>query len=143
MDYTKDIYQRKKYETASSNFFKGWMTIQLVITLLFTIHFFMSFGDLSNRDILGYGLFIFIQVFSYTSLMDGSILGIIGECVKVAGVSWVFIQYGSWFGLTPGDIFENRVLVFYFATSLVLSFYFYGAENPKEDRGRFFISQAV
>lgn len=143
VDYTKDIYQREKYDTSSSNVFKVWSTIQLIITLLFTIHFFLSFGDLSSRDILGYGFFIFIQIFAYTSLMDGSILGIIGECVKVAGVIWVFIQSGSWFGWKAGDVIENRVLLFYFATSLVMSFYFYYAEKPKKIRGKYFISQTA
>src|SRR5690606_35068307 len=82
VQYTKDVYHREKYDTTASAFFNTWVVVQLLVTLLFTLHFFGGFAQWTQPEILLYGCFIFIQVFAYTSLMDGSFLGLLGECIK-------------------------------------------------------------
>jgi alkylglycerol monooxygenase len=131
VSYTKDIYQRTKYETEASLFFKSWSGFQLIMTLVFTLYFFMIIGDLSNTDIFLYGFFIFIQIFSYTSLMDGSWLGPGAESVKIMYIASVLYPKGfDWFGITSYHYALNIFILLYFGVSFLMSLYFYFYDKP-------------
>jgi hypothetical protein len=131
VSYTKDIFHRQKYDTDASVSFKAWSGVQLVMTLLFTLHFFWIIGDLSYPDIFLYGVFIFIHVFAYTSLMDGSLLGPIAEMVKVVYIGIILYPVSfDWFGLSGWNPMINTLVLNYFAVSFILTVYFYFYQRP-------------
>ncbi|MFZ1705866.1 MAG: sterol desaturase family protein [Saprospiraceae bacterium] len=128
----KDIQHQKKYETQGSHFFQFWSTFQLLITLVFTLYFFMIFGHLSNVDIFLYGIFIFIQIFAFTSLMDGSYLGVVGEFVKIFFVTnMLYPRSFIWFGMESWNSTANVLTLSYFLVSLLLSVYFFTFDKPR------------
>ena len=74
--YTKEIYLRNKYDTIASPLFKVWAVGQLLITLLLMMFLFNNIGTIPFSSVLLYGLFLFVNIFAYTSLMDGNLIGI-------------------------------------------------------------------
>ncbi|MBK6785954.1 MAG: sterol desaturase family protein [Saprospiraceae bacterium] len=132
VDYTKNIFQRRKYDSEASFGFKVWSSIQLVFTLLFTLYFFSSIGTLENTEIFMYGFFIFIQIFSYTSLMDGSWLGPVSETIKFVLVLFImYSQQSDWFGIQDYSPKLFFLVVTYFIMSFFTTLYFYFFNRPK------------
>ncbi len=130
--YPEDIYNRPKYETTSSVFFKVWSIIQLIVTLFFMLYLFNHIGQLSFDMILGYGLFIFLTIFAYTSLMDGSILGVVFEVIKcVYALLLLTLNGNTWFGIDEVLPSGTLMIVSYLVISLLLSIFFYFYQRPK------------
>lgn len=128
---TKDIFHRQKYYTEASGFFKAWSGFQLVMTLLFTLHFFWIIGDLSYPAVFLYGVFIFLHVFAYTSLMDGSIYGPLAETAKLIYLGIILYPRSfDWFGLAGLNPMINTSVMLYFMVSFVLTLYFYMYQRP-------------
>lgn len=131
VSYTKDIFNRQKYDTDASVFFKAWCGFQLVMTLLFTLHFFWIIGDLSYPDIFLYGVFIFFHVFAYTSLMDGSLFGPLAETAKMIYIGIILYPATfDWFDLFEWNPIMNTLVLYYFAVSFILTLYFYFYQRP-------------
>lgn len=126
-----DIYHRPKYDTKSSRFFKVWSVIQLIVTLLLMLFLFNRIALIQFDQVLLYGLFIFISIFAYTSLMDGSVNGIIFEGIRLTfGYILIFANDYSWFGIE--SVFESGTVLIsiYLGLSLILSLYFYYQDRP-------------
>ena len=131
--YTSDVYHRPRYETSSSIFFKWYISIQMVVTLAFTLHLLNSVGDISPSALIMYGIFVFVTIFAYTSLMDGSLAGPVAESVKLALGLWlIYSNYGQWFH--AGTLFNGAtvVVILYLILSAVMALYFYIADRPFE-----------
>ncbi|MBK8818163.1 MAG: sterol desaturase family protein [Saprospiraceae bacterium] len=132
VDYTKDIWNREKYDTEASFSCKVWCGTQLIITLLFTLYFFSRIGSMEYHEIILYGIFIFIQIFSYTSLMDGSSLAPVSETVKLIFVLFiVYSQHFDWFGIKNIAPELYYVVFAYFSISFVITFYYFFFDRPK------------
>ena len=123
---TDDIYRRPKYDTKASLGLKVWSTAQLFITLALMMYFFNHLGTLNPLNILLYGSFLFVTIFAYTSLMDGSVLAIIAEMIKILLAFYMLSINGfSWFGI---DIIVHGgtiIFITYLSFSLVAGVYFY------------------
>ena len=131
--YTSDIYHRPKYETQASSAFKVWSAAQLVITLLLMMYLFNNIGDIPYTYIIIYGIFIFVTIFAYTSLMDGSILGILAECTKLfLGFSMIYMNGNSWFNIERMIPNGTWLVAGYLLVSGCASVYFYLADRPVE-----------
>ena len=132
ISYTEDIHHRPKYETEATSFFKVWSAFQLIVALLLMLYLFNNISVIRFDGVLAYGLFIFITVFAYTSLMDGSILGIVSEGIKfILGFLLIVNNGYSWFGIEKYMSNGTYVIAGYLLTSLVLSLYFYYKERPR------------
>ncbi|HQV98497.1 MAG TPA: sterol desaturase family protein, partial [Saprospiraceae bacterium] len=91
--YTKEIYLRNKYDTIASPLFKVWAVGQLLITLLLMMFLFNNIGTIPFSSVLLYGLFLFVNIFAYTSLMDGNLIGIAAEAFKFSlGIIILYIN---------------------------------------------------
>ncbi|MFZ1750968.1 MAG: sterol desaturase family protein [Saprospiraceae bacterium] len=131
--YISDVYHREKYETESSLSFKIWSGTQFLITLLLMMYFFNRIGDIAPFYIFSYGFFLFVSIFAYTSLMDGSILGVAAEVIKVLiGLGMMMSMEWSWFGMEDMWTFGNQLMVLYLLVSLGMTLYFYVIDRPKE-----------
>lgn len=132
ISFTEDIYNRPKYDTDATSFFKAWSVFQLIVALLLMLYLFNNISVIRFDSVLAYGLFIFITIFAYTSLMDGSVFGIVTEGIKfVLGLLLIVNNGYSWFGIEQYMSNGTYVVAGYLLTSLILSLYFYYKERPK------------
>ncbi|MBK9737860.1 MAG: sterol desaturase family protein [Saprospiraceae bacterium] len=130
---TDDIYRRPKYDTKASVGLKVWSTVQLFITLALMMHFFNHIVILTPLNILLYGFFLFLTIFSYTSLMDGSILAIIAEGIKITLAYYILSINGfSWFGIDQIWSEGTIIIIFYLTISLAASVYFFTWDRAKQ-----------
>lgn len=127
----KEVQSLALYDTRASGFFSFWTIGQLFITLGFMMFLFNSLGSLNMSDIILYGTFIFIMVFAFTSQMDGTPLGLLGEVVKFS-LGWLLMAThgGSWFGIESIFLHGTLWIKAYLITSLVLSMYFFWLDKP-------------
>lgn len=131
--YTTDIYHRPKYETQASPAFKVWSGAQLIITLLLMMYLFNNIGEIPYIYIIIYGIFLFVTIFAYTSLMDGSVLGVVGEGAKlILGFSMMYMNGNSWFNIEKSIPHGTLLVAGYLLVSGVVSVYFYFADRPVE-----------
>ncbi len=130
--YTEDIYQRAKYDTEASLFFKIWVGMQLTITLALMLYLFNNIGQIPFEWIIFYGVFLFVSVFAYTAAMDGSIWSVVGETIKSCMGLYAILMYSGWFGIDALIPHGTMLVGGYIALSLTASLYFYGFDNPKE-----------
>ena len=131
--YTKEIYSRSKYDTVASPLFKVWAIGQLFITLLLMIFLFNHIGEIPVSSVLLYGVFLFVNIFAYTSLMDGNLIGIAAELLKFTlGIMILYINDYQWFNIGNSLPYGTMIVLGYLVLSLVSSVYFYLYEKPKE-----------
>ncbi len=105
----------------------------MVVTLAFTLHLLNSVGDISPSALIMYGIFVFVTIFAYTSLMDGSLAGPVAESVKLALGLWlIYSNHGQWFH--AGTLFNGAtvVVILYLILSAVMALFFYIADRPFE-----------
>ena len=130
--YTKEIYLRNKYDTIASPLFKVWAVGQLLITLLLMMFLFNNIGTIPFSSVLLYGLFLFVNIFAYTSLMDGNLIGIAAEVLKFAlGIIILYINDYQWFNIDNSIPNGTMIVLGYLVLSLTSSAYFYLYEKPK------------
>ena len=124
IEFTRDPKDQVKYTTEGSIKMHVWMWFQLIFHIVMMLYMFNVIGDYSFTIMLMYGLFLFLSIFAYTSLMDYSFLAIPFEVAKVAlGVGMIYFL-GNWYGIDDILPFGTFLLVAYMAVSLVLSIYF-------------------
>lgn len=127
----KDVNAQMRYHTNSSVFFKAWSVFQLITALILMMYFFNSIGKLAPEYILLYGSFLFVMIFGFTGMMDGSLLGFTGEIGKVVyGCFILSTQGGSWFGVEAVTPFGNQIMLTYLVVSCLLACYFYFFDRP-------------
>lgn len=130
--YTKEIYLRNKYDTIASPLFKVWAVGQLLITLLLMMFLFNNIGTIPFSSVLLYGLFLFVNIFAYTSLMDGNLIGIVVEAFKFSlGIIILYINDYQWFNVDNSIPNGTLIVLGYLVLSLTSSVYFYLYEKPK------------
>jgi alkylglycerol monooxygenase len=131
VSYTKDIYNRPKYETQASVFFQYWSFFQLLITLLFMMFLFNRIGEIRFDLVLLYGAFLFVSVFAYTSLMDGDLAGVIAEFIRFGLALFLFyFNDFTWFGIDNVISGGSFIVLGYLILSLMLSLFFYFGDRP-------------
>lgn len=100
VDVIEEVYDYQKYMPQVSKGLKTWSWIQLIINNLLLYHMLTQIDKIDFTGIVLYTAFLSLSVFSYTSLMDKSILSMVAESAKVlVGVS-IFFIYPGWFGLS-------------------------------------------
>ena len=132
--YTTDIYHRPKYDVKASGFFKIWSSVQLLITMALMMFLFNNIGQISTTLIIWYGVFLFVSIFAYTSLMDGHLQSVFAEGIKVILGLWLLLSNEfSWFGLEKIIPHGNIIMLCYLGTSMIATIYFYWIDRPFEE----------
>ena len=117
-------YNQIKYKTDNSSMLITWSWIQHLIAGIIMFHLF-TVMDIENPSLLDYlyGVFLFIHIFSFTSMLDHSMYSFIAEFIKlILGLALLYVQGNIWFNI--GGIF-SFIIVAYFITSFVLTINFY------------------
>ncbi|HEY3386165.1 MAG TPA: sterol desaturase family protein [Saprospiraceae bacterium] len=125
-----DVYRLNKYDTFVSGKLLTWSWIQMWILLAFTMDLFLRFGDIDFPGVLFYGLFLFVSIFSVTSLMDKAAYAPVAEVVRFALLITLIINHQfDWFGLSRVSSGLPWLVFGYACLSLLSSFYFHLVEN--------------
>ncbi|WP_235296283.1 sterol desaturase family protein [Portibacter marinus] len=123
LHYEKDPQKQMKYAPESSKYKKAWAWFQYVVTTAMMLHMMVKIGDIGFPNLFIYGGFLFVSVYSYTSLMDNEKEALWVEILRsMLGLS-IVLYFGHWFYLTDIIPFGNFLLLAYLFTSLVVTIY--------------------
>jgi len=124
LDTIKDPYTYKKYDPQTSTAMQWWSWIQFTITFLLMMYLFNRIGDISWPNILIYGGFLFLAIFSFTTLMDKRPWAMWTEITtSIIGLILIYFQ-GDWFLLNDWTPFGKYILAGWFALSAGISTWF-------------------
>ena len=118
----KDPGKQIKYSTQNSSGLIFFCWTQLFIALAFMFHLFIVLHNTEPLFNYLYAIFIFVSIFSYTSLLDNSSYTWIAEaCKLVLGLSIIYSQDYNWYNLEGGYIYlVVTIIVGSFLCSLYL-----------------------
>lgn len=103
-------YAQVKYDTKASTWLQTWSWFQFVVTLLLMLHMLIVLPGLNLTNLYLYGCFLFLSIFSFTTLMDRKVSAIWTESLKsLFGLSIIWWN-GSWFGM-DGSFLSGTYLV--------------------------------
>ncbi|MEZ5043650.1 MAG: sterol desaturase family protein [Saprospiraceae bacterium] len=120
----EDVYHFEKYETRLSPSLLAWSWFQLTVTITLMFYLTNHIADIPFTQILLYGGFLMLCIFSFTTLMDKSKYAMWVEVIKAGmGLSILWWQ-GGWFGLEQFSVALTFVMAAYFLFSLGMVAYF-------------------
>jgi len=126
----EDVFGMVKYDTLVSKRILVFSWIQLFVLLAFTMYLFFNFGEIGFPGVLIYGLFLFVSVFSITSLLDKASYAWISELIRFLFVVFILIRSGGdWFKLSEVFPFGPYIVIIFIFSSLMMVIYFYNSEN--------------
>lgn len=134
------VHTRKKYEPNASNFLKSWSWFQLIIHNLLMYFLLVQFASFEAAEIVWYSIFLFVSIFSYTTLMDRHPLAVPTEMIKLGMGAWIIYQSGGWFSLDNYISGGTIMMIIYMVSSLLLTFYFTWYEKVSEEEADMRIS---
>lgn len=97
--YIREMDELQKYDPVYPKGFLAWAFSAHLFTFVLLYYFFYSLGSLPNQQILLSGIFILVFIFSYTAVMDKSMLGLAAIVGASAWGMAIIVQSGSWFGM--------------------------------------------
>ena len=127
-----DVYHFDKYATAESKPLLAWVWVQMIVLLLLVSYLFANIGMIgglfggkiffiSKPGIFIYGGFIFLFVYAFTELMDGSRYAIVWEILKSAFALGLIFYTGDWFGSGKFSSLITPMLAGYFIVSILVT----------------------
>ena len=94
-----------KYDTPASNLLIAWSWVQFAVLSLMTFQLLLQIVSIGQPEVFIYGAFLFLMVYSYTTLMDQDKNAMWLELFKsIVGIIIIYTM-GTWFGiddLVPG-----------------------------------------
>jgi hypothetical protein len=131
--YIKDMEELEKYDPQYSNSFIIWANISLTFVFLMLYYFFYAIGTFDKVDYMIYGLFMVAYIFSFTSMMDKALIGLLASyAVSLWGIQ-IILSSGTWFGLDQLISNSHLVLLGIWVLNIVSASYFYFTEFKKEN----------
>lgn len=124
VDYVKDVYKQEKYMPESSFYLKTWSWIQLAVTFTLMLYLFNQLVEIGQPGIYVYGIFLFISVFSYTTLMDKSNHAWWLELIRCFTGLAIINVYDGWFTLNNYLSFGSTLVAAYFIVSALVAIAF-------------------
>ena len=123
VDYVEHASDQVKYQSSTSPLKVAWSLTQFIVTLLLTGYLFNTIADHRFSELLVYGLFLMLTIFSYTSVMDQSKIAVPAELLKLGVAVFVIVTSGSWFGIDTYIPFGTGVVIGYVVLSFVMTLY--------------------
>lgn len=131
-----DPYAYQKYDPPVSRALQWWSWVQFTVTFLLMMYLFNRLGDIGWPSVLIYGGFLFLAIFSFTTLMDKRSWALWTEAATaVIGLSLIYLQ-GDWFLLNDWTPFGKYILAGWFLTSAAVSAWFVFSEINREESSR-------
>lgn len=124
-----DVFSLEKYDSRPSQALIVWSWVQLSFTLALMFFLFGQISKIGFEGLLVYGLFLFVGIFSYTTLLDKTPWAMLTEGIRAAfGLGLIWWQGGDWFGLAGFSTWAVYGLAGFFLLSLLATFYFVKTE---------------
>lgn len=120
----KDVYHFEKYQTPATKAIIIWSWFQYAMMFVLTLFFLINFKNISSTGVLINGIFIFVIVYGYSSVMDRDKNAIWIESFRAIVGIILLLQTGDWFGLEnllPG---ASIFLFLYFISAPLGAWYF-------------------
>ncbi len=120
----EDVYNRPKYDTPSSGYFLAWSWFQLVVNNILLFYLLTQIAAYPFADMVLFSVFLFVSIFSYTTLMDGHRLAMVTEVVKFVMGLFLYFRFEGWYGIDeilPGG---SYAMLAYLGLSLMATLYF-------------------
>jgi hypothetical protein len=130
--YTKDVYTRENYMPSASIYLKIWSWTQLSITFLLMGFLISQIAVIGKPALFIYASFIFLSVYSYTSLMDRDRHAWVFELLRLLFGLTIINFYNGWFTLDNFATYGSAILLTYFIISSAVSFAFCFVEFRSE-----------
>jgi len=121
---TVDPNNFTKYDTEASLALKTWSWTQFVVLLFMIFHLLVQIGEIGQPNVFIYGLFMFLMVYSYTTLMDRDPNALWLEAIKSIIGLVIIVSTGSWFGLDNLVSGGTILIAGYFISSVLIVAYF-------------------
>lgn len=119
-----DPYTYKKFDTHLSPALQVWSWMQFAVTFLLMMYLFNYIGDIDWPGVLIYGGFLFLSIFSFTTLMDKRPWALWTEIITaLVGLAIIYIQ-GDWFLMNEVWPAGKYVVAGWFLLSAGVSAYF-------------------
>ncbi len=132
IEYTKVASQQVKYDPKASRGLHMWSWFQYVLSTLLMTHMLIHISKIGFPMLFLYGAFLFVMIYSYSSLMDLEREAIWVEVIKsVLGLGIIF-QYGDWFHLNELIPFGTQFVAVYLIASVFIVGYFSWTEIRKK-----------
>ena len=122
--YYQHASQQQKYDSHPSRALQYWSWGQLVVTLLLMYYLMFHLGDLSFGQILGFGSFLLLSIFAFTTLLDRHLLALVVEGGKLFFGLALIYQNGGWFGVDQLWPYGTGLVVVYLLASLAGTAFF-------------------
>ncbi len=119
-----DVYTYKKYDSQPSKWLLRWSWAQFVVVFLSMMFMFNQIMTIGFEASLAYGIFLVYSVFAYTMLLDKHPWAFPVEILRAfLGLGMIYI-FGDWMLISEVIPTGKYIVVFYFALSMVCTFYF-------------------
>ena len=122
----------KKYRTNPSRNLQIWSWVQLGVLISMVFHILITFVNIGFPMLFYYGAFLYLMVYSYTTLMDLSKYALWLETCKSMIAIGIIAYTGSWFGLEKVLPFGHILVLIYMVISVIVVAYF--TRNEVADR---------
>ena len=117
-----------KYDTPASKALKVWTWTQFLVLVGMVFHLLYKIVDIGSPVMFIYGAFLFLMVYSYTTLMDRDPNAIWLEMVKSAiGLGVIYVT-GSWFLLDEVFVGGTVLVAAYQVLSVLMVAWFVSKE---------------
>jgi hypothetical protein len=111
-----------KYNTDNSSLLILFCWAQLIFALVFMFHLFLVLHQYEPFLNYLYAIFIFLNIFSYTSLLDNSKLSLYAEMLKfLLGVGILQLQSFTWFNIGGVPVLLFLIISLLFTIFLYLN----------------------
>ena len=134
----EDVYNRPKYDTPASGHFMAWSWFQLVVNNGLLFYLLTQIATFPFSDMLLYSIFLFVSIFSYTTLMDGHKLAVPVEMIKLIMGVFLYYRLEGWYGIDALLAGGSYLILIYLVISFSGTLYFSLTEfnQPKQVRGQ-------
>ena len=120
-----DVHSFEKYDTHASKALLVWSWIQLVFTLTLMFYLFNNIVAIGLTNALIYGGFLFLCIYSFTTLLDKSPGAVYWEALKtLVAFALIYWQGGDWFGMAASAPIAFYLLIAYLLASVGIVYYF-------------------
>jgi hypothetical protein len=124
VNYTEDPYTQIKYNPHVSKSVHIWSWFQYILSTLLLTHMLIYISKIGFPMLFLYGGFLFLMIYSFSSLMDKEKVAPWMEAIKSIFGLGIIYYTGCWFNLDElvpgGTIF----IAFYLVISIAVVYYF-------------------
>ncbi|MFT5747034.1 MAG: alkylglycerol monooxygenase [Paraglaciecola sp.] len=134
VEYTIDPATQVKYYPTLSKNLQRWSWFQYLFTTLLVFHLIVCMADITSLQLFLYGGFLFLNIYSYTTLMDKDASAIWFEITKAVFGLGIIYSMGNWFSIENYVTAGTILMAAYLIISVVVVAYFVNFEIKTEGK---------